>query len=160
MGRYKKTEKPTENDAPQFVPPMETLEDEVQDAQSEDNKESKSQEEKEAKKPRIIPLIASEDVPLHKGGVIVPTVINIAGFGDAIITSTQDNAMNGLLVEENKRLTSSFVVPMSIITGSSKVNVVVNVCEEVNILRQTQFGTRMDNLIIPAGTHVADLVLL
>lgn len=140
MGRYKKTEKPTENDAPQFVPPMETLED-------------------EANEPRIIPLIASEDVPLHKGGVIVPTVINIAGFGDAIITSTQDNAINGLLVEENKRLTSSFVVPMSII-GGSKVNVVVNVCEEVNILRQTQFGTRMDNLIIPAGTHVADLVLL
>lgn len=140
MGRYKKTEKPTENEAPQFVPPMETFED-------------------EANEPRIIPLIASEDVPLHKGGVIVPTVINIAGFGDAIITSTQDNAMNGLLVEENKRLTSSFVVPMSII-GGSKVNVVINVCEEVNILRQTQFGTRMDNLIIPAGTHVADLVLL
>lgn len=159
MGRYKKTERPTENDAPQFVPPMETFENEVSDTQSEDNKESTFLTEEEENKPRIIPLIASEDVPLHKGGVIVPTVIDIAGFGDAIITSTQDNAMNGLLVEENKRLTSSFVVPMSII-GGSKVNVVINVCEEVNILRQTQFGTRMDNLIIPAGTHVADLVLL
>lgn len=159
MGRYKKTEKPTENDAPQFVPPIETFEDEMSDTQSEDNKESKSQEEEEVNKPRIIPLIASEDVPLHKGGVIVPTVINIAGFGDAIITSTQDNAMNGLLVEDGKRLTSSFVVSMSVMTNN-EVNVVVNVCEEVNILRQTQFGTRMDNLIIPAGTHVADLVLL
>ena len=76
-----------------------------------------------------------------------------------MIILTQDNAINGLLVEDNKRLTSSFVVPMSIMTDS-EVNVVVNVVDEVNILRQTQYGTRMDNLIIPAGTHIANLVLL
>lgn len=147
MGRYKKTEISTENEAPQFVPPMETF----------DNEEQNTQEE--VKTSRIIPLIASEDVPLHKGGVLVPTVIKLTGYEGAIVVSTQDNAINGLLVEDNKRLTSSSVVPM-LITTSNEANVVINVCDEVNVLRQTQYGTRMDNLIIPAGTHVADLVLL
>lgn len=141
MGRYKKTE----NEAPQFVPPMETF----------DNDELNTQE----KTQRIIPLIASEDVPLHKGGVLVPTVIKLTGYEGAIVVSTQDNAINGLLVEDNKRLTSSYVVTMLITTGN-EANVVINVCDEVNVLRQTQYGTRMDNLIIPAGTHVADLVIV
>lgn len=148
MGRYKKTEQGSQNnEVPQFIPPVEQVENEGQDAQNNE----KSQ--------RIIPLIASEDVVLHKGGVLVPTVIKLTGFEGAIVMSTQDNAINGLLVEDNKRLTSSFVVPMSIMSDS-EVNVVVNVVDEVNILRQTQYGTRMDNLIIPAGTHIADLVLL
>lgn len=147
MGRYKKTEISTENEAPQFVPPMETF----------DNEEQNTQEE--VKTSRIIPLIASEDVPLHKGGVLVPTVIKLTGYEGAIVVSTQDNAINGLLVEDNKRLTSSFVVPM-LITTNNEANVVINVCDEVNVLRQTQYGTRMDNLIIPAGTHVADLVIV
>ncbi len=149
MGRYsKKSEQEAQNnETPQFIPPMETFDNEEQNTQ------------KEVKTSRIIPLIASEDVPLHKGGVLVPTVINIAGFGDAIVVSTQDNAINGLLVEDNKRLTSSFVVSMSI-TTNNEANVVINVCDEVNVLRQTQYGTRMDNLIIPAGTHVADLVIV
>lgn len=149
MGRYsKKSEQEAQNnEAPQFIPPLEQVENEEQEAQNNE----KSQ--------RIIPLIASEDVVLHKGGVLVPTVIKLTGFEGAIVMSTQDNAINGLLVEDNKRLTSSFVVPMSIM-ADSEVNVVVNVVDEVNILRQTQYGTRMDNLIIPAGTHIADLVLL
>lgn len=147
MGRYKKTEISTENEAPQFVSPMETF----------DNEELNTQEE--VKTSRIIPLIASEDVPLHKGGVLVPTVIKLTGCEGAIVVSTQDNAINGLLVEDNKRLTSSFVVPM-LITTNNEANVVINVCDEVNVLRQTQYGTRMDNLIIPAGTHVADLVIV
>lgn len=147
MGRYKKTEISTENEAPQFVPPMETF----------DNEELNTQEE--VKTSRIIPLIASEDVPLHKGGVLVPTVIKLTGCEGAIVVSTQDNAINGLLVEDNKRLTSSYVVPM-LITTDNEANVVINVCDEVNVLRQTQYGTRMGNLIIPAGTHVADLVIV
>lgn len=149
MGRYsKKSEQEAQNnEAPQFIPPLEQVENEEQEAQNNE----KSQ--------RIIPLIASEDVVLHKGGVLVPTVNKLIGFEGAIVMSTQDNAINGLLVEDNKRLTSSFVVPMSIMTDS-EVNVVVNVVDEVNILRQTQYVTRMDNLIIPAGTHIADLVLL
>ena len=108
---------------------------------------------------RIIPLIASEDVELHKGGVIVPTVMKLTGYEGAIVVSTQDNAMHGLLVEDNKRLTSSFVVPMAVVTDS-EASVVINVVDEVNILRQTQYGTRMDNLVIPKGTHIADLVIL
>ena len=149
MGRYsKKSEQEAQNnEAPQFIPPLEQVENEEQEVQNNE----KSQ--------RIIPLIASEDVVLHQGGVLVPTVNKLTGFEGAIVMSTQDNAINGLLVEDNKRLTSSFVVPMSIM-ADSEVNVVVNVVDEVNILRQTQYGTRMDNLIIPAGTHIADLVLL
>lgn len=147
MGRYKKTEISTENEAPQFVSPMETF----------DNEELNTQEE--VKTSRIIPLIARGDVPLHKGGVLVPTVIKLTGCEGAIVVSTQDNAINGLLVEDNKRLTSSYVVPM-LITTDNEANVVINVCDEVNVLRQTQYGTRMDNLIIPAGTHVADLVIV
>ena len=148
MGRYsKKTEQDAQNnEAPQFIPPLEQVENEEQNAQNNE----KSQ--------RIIPLIASEDVELHKGGVIVPTAMKLTDYEGAIVVSTQDNAMHGLLVEDNKRLTSSFVVSMSIMTDS-EVNVVVNVTDEVNILRQTQYGTRMDNLIIPAGTHIADLVV-
>lgn len=144
MGRYsKKSEQEVQNnEAPQFIPPMETFDNEEQNTQK-----------------RIIPLIASEDVPLHKGGVLVPTVIKLTDFEGAIVVSTQDNAINGLLVEDNKRLTSSFVVSMSI-TTNNEANVVINVCDEVNVLRQTQYGTRMDNLIIPAGTHVADLVIV
>lgn len=156
MGRYsKKTEQESQNnEAPQFIPPMETFDNEEQNTQEE---EQNTQEE--AKTSRIIPLIASEDVPLHKGGVLVPTVIKLTGCEGAIVVSTQDNAINGLLVEDNKRLTSSYVVPM-LITTDNEANVVINVCDEVNVLRQTQYGTRMDNLIIPAGTHVADLVIV
>ena len=149
MGRYsKKTGQDAQNnEAPQFIPPLEQVENEGQDAQNNENAQ------------RIIPLIASEDVELHKGGVIVPTVMKLTGYEGAIVVSTQDNAMHGLLVEDNKRLTSSFVVPMAVVTDS-EVSVVINVVDEVNILRQTQYGTRMDNLVIPKGTHIADLVIL
>lgn len=158
MGRYKKTEQGSQNnEVPQFIPPVETFENEMLDTQSESNKEPKAQEEVNAS--RIIPLIASEDVSLHKGGVIVPTTHKIANCKGAMIVSTQDNATHGLLVEDNKRLTSSFVVPMAVVTDS-EASVVINVVDEVNILRQTQYGTRMDNLVIPKGTHIADLVIL
>lgn len=148
MGRYKKTEQGSQNnEVPQFIPPVEQVKNEGQDAQNNENAQ------------RIIPLIASEDVELHKGSVIVPTVMKLTGYEGAIVVSTQDNAMHGLLVEDNKRLTSSFVVPMAVVTDS-EASVVINVVDEVNILRQTQYGTRMDNLVIPKGTHIADLVIL
>lgn len=148
MGRYsKKTEQDAQNnEAPQFIPPLEQVENEEQDAQNNENAR------------RIIPLIASEDVALHQGGVIVPTTHKIINCKGAMIVSTQDNATHGLLVEDNKRLASSFVVPMTVVTDSEAC-VVINVVDDVNILRQTQYGTRMDNLVIPEGTHIADLVV-
>ena len=149
MGRYKKTEQGSQNnEVPQFIPPVEPVE----------NNENESQDS-EAIVQRIIPLMASEDVALHKGGVIVPTTHKIVNCKGAMIVSTQDNATHGLLVEDNKRLASSFVVPMAVVTDS-EASVVINVVDEVNILRQTQYGTRMDNLVIPYGTHIADLVIL
>lgn len=149
MGRYKKTEQESQNnEVPQFMPPLEPVE----------NNEGESQDN-EAIEQRIIPLVASEDVVLHKGGVIVPTTHKIVNSKGAMIISTQDNATHGLLVEDGKRLASSFVVPMAVVTDSEAC-VVINIVDDVNILRQTQYGTRMDNLVIPKGTHIADLVIL
>lgn len=147
MGRPRKSEQLNENETPQFMPPVD------------ENGNDILPEGVEETNQKIVPLIASEDIPLHKGGVLVPTLICLRNGMQGLITSTADNAANGLLVEDGKRLPSSFVVSSTQVVDGD-VHVIINVCDDVTILRQTQYGTRMDNLIIPAGTHVADLVLL
>lgn len=107
---------------------------------------------------KVVPLIASEDVVLKKGRVTVPTWTRIEAV-DAMVVSTSDNATHGFLAEGGRRVENCFVVAMSV-TPNSDVTVVVDVRDDVSLLRQTQYGTRMDSLIIPSGTHVADLVLL
>lgn len=110
-------------------------------------------------KPVVIPLISNEDVVLHKGKVLVPTTEYVKDNMVAMVVSTQDNAVNGLLVEDGKRLETASVVSMSV-EAHTEIYVVININEDVSIVRQTQYGTRMDSLVLPAGTHVADLVIL
>ena len=107
----------------------------------------------------VIPLISNEDVVLHKGKVLVPTTEYVKDNTVAMVVSTQDNAVNGLLVEDGKRLETASVVSMSV-GAHSDIYVVININEDVSIVRQTQYGTRMDSLVLPSGTHVADLVIL
>lgn len=107
----------------------------------------------------VIPLISNEDVVLHKGKVLVPTTEYVKDNTVAMVVSTQDNAVNGLLVEDGKRLETASVVSMSV-GAHTDIYVVININEDVSIVRQTQYGTRMDSLVLPAGTHVADLVVL
>lgn len=107
----------------------------------------------------VIPLISNEDVVLHKGKVLVPTTEYVKDNMVAMVVSTQDNAVNGLLVEDGKRLETASVVSMSV-GAHTDIYVVININEDVSIVRQTQYGTRMDSLVLPAGTHVADLVIL
>lgn len=106
----------------------------------------------------VIPLISNEDVVLHKGKVLVPTAEYVKDNMVAMVVSTQDNAVNGLLVEDGKRLETASVVSMSV-EAHTEIYVVININEDVSIVRQTQYGTRMDSLVLPSGTHVADLVI-
>lgn len=147
MGRPRKNEQLNENEVPQFMPP------------TDENGNDILPEGVEETEKKIVPLIASEDVELHKGVVCVPTLITLRNSAQGFVVSTADNAANGLLVEEGKRLPTSFVVASTQVVDGD-VHVIINICDDVTILRQTQYGTRMDNLIIPAGTHIADLVLL
>ena len=62
----------------------------------------------------VIPLISNEDVVLHKGKVLVPTTEYVKDNTVAMVVSTQDNAVNGLLVEDGKRLETASVVSMSV----------------------------------------------
>lgn len=106
----------------------------------------------------VVPLISNEDVVLHQGKVLVPTTEYVKDNTVAMVVSTQDNAVNGLLVEDGKRLETANVVSMSV-EAHTEIYVVININEDVSIVRQTQYGTRMDSLVLPAGTHVADLVI-
>lgn len=106
----------------------------------------------------VVPLISNEDVVLHQGKVLVPTTEYVKDNTVAMVVSTQDNAVNGLLVEDGKRLETASVVSMSV-EAHTEIYVVININEDVSIVRQTQYGTRMDSLVLPSGTHVADLVI-
>lgn len=146
MGRTKKNEQTNENEAPQFMPPV-----------NENNKDVLPEGVEEVDD-KVVPLFASEDVVLKTGRVVVPAVARVEKM-NAMVVSTADNATHGFCVEDGKRLENSFVVAMAV-ASNNDVAVVVDVRDDVSILRQTQYGTRMDSLVIPAGTHVADLVLL
>lgn len=114
---------------------------------------------KKADSGNVLPLIASEDITLEKGVVFVPTIVAIKDERQGLIVSTYDNAMNGICVEDGERLHSAQVIVTSVGNGYKiKVPIVIN--DDVNIVRYTDFNTRVDKLKIKAGTHVADLVLL
>lgn len=108
---------------------------------------------------RICALYVSEDIPLKQGQINVPVSQIAESNTDVLVVSTSDNSINGLLVEGGKRLKHSFVVPTTFV-GNAEIRVTLNIQDETNILRQTQFGTRMDSLVLPKGTHVANLVFL
>ena len=146
MGRTKKNEQANENEAPQFMPPVD------------ENNEDALPDGVEEVGDNVVPLFTSEDVVLKTGRVVLPTGARVEKV-NAMVVSTADNAVHGFCVEDGKRLENSFVVAMAI-APNNDVAVVVDVRDDVSILRQTQYGTRMDNLVIAAGTHVADLVLL
>ena len=107
----------------------------------------------------ILPLIASEDVTLEKGLVLVPTFIKINDERQGLIVSTYDNAINGLCVENGERLQCSQVVSTTV-SNDYKIKVPIIINDDVNVVRCSDFNTRVDKLKIKAGTHIADLVLL
>lgn len=144
MGRPKKNET---NEAPQFVPQTE-----------ETNAAMAGDIELEAFN-QVCALYTSEDTALKQGRVNVPVLVNVQSKTGVLVTSTADNSINGLLVEGGRRLENSFVIPTTFV-GDKEICVTLSVQDETSILRQTQFGTRMDNLIIPKGTHIANLVIL
>lgn len=130
---------------------------ELNTAPIENEEKSETKETSETKVTKVIPLIAKEDVPLKKGKIIVPTsIVNNKG---GLIVSTHDNTLRGLCVEGDRRLMSSYVISMYV-PADSEIDVVLNINDEVDILRLTQFGTRMDILHVPAGTHIADFVVI
>lgn len=107
----------------------------------------------------ILPLIASEDVTLEKGLDIVPTLIKINDERQGLIVSTYDNAINGLCVENGERLQCSQIVSTTVSSGYKiKVPIIIN--DDVNVVRCSDFNTRVDKLKIKAGTHIADLILI
>ncbi len=115
-------------------------------------------EGKEANIKRTVPLAASEDTMLKKGRLVVPTEAVVEEGNDALVVSTADNAINGLLVEGGIRLEETHVISVHY-EANAKVNVALYVCDETTILRNTPYGTKMDNLCIPKGTHIADMIL-
>ena len=121
--------------------------------------ESKALDLRKEESNDILPLIASEDVTLKKGIINVPTLIKIKDERLGLIVSTYDNARKGLCVENGERLRCSRVVTTTVEKGDTiKVPIFIN--DDVNVMRNNDFNTRMDKLKIEAGTHIADLILI
>ena len=121
--------------------------------------ESKALDLRKEESNDILPLIASEDVTLEKGIINVPTLIKIKDERLGLIVSTYDNARKGLSVENGERLRCSRVVTTTVEKGDTiKVPIFIN--DDVNVMRNNDFNTRMDKLKIEAGTHIADLILI
>lgn len=144
MGRPKKNEA---NEVPQFVP------------QTEETNAAMAGDIALEAFNQVHALYTSKDTALRKGSVNVPVLVNVQSKTGVLVISTADNSINGLLVEGGRRLKNSFVIPTTFV-GDKEICVTLNVQDETSILRQTHFGTRMDNLIIPKGTHIANLVIL
>lgn len=98
----------------------------------------------------------SQDVELYEGRLMLKTGINIKDGWVGFISPIEDNAYNGLKIENGIRLTNSDVIGMK---ASKNVKIVLNINDAVFIQEQTSFGTRPRRLKIPAHTPVAKLVL-
>lgn len=98
----------------------------------------------------------SQDVELYEGRLLLKTGIYIKDGWVGFISPIEDNAYNGLKIENGIRLTNSDVIGMK---ASKNVKIVLNVNDAVFIQEQTSFGTRPRRLKIPAHTPVAKLVL-
>lgn len=98
----------------------------------------------------------SQDVELYEGRLMLKTGIYIKDGWIGFISPIEDNAYNGLKIENGIRLTNSDVIGMK---ASKNVKIVLNVNDAVFIQEQTSFGTRPRRLKIPAHTPVAKLVL-
>lgn len=98
----------------------------------------------------------SQDVELYEGRLLLKTGIYIKDGWVGFISPIEDNAYNGLKIENGMRLTNSDVIGMK---ASKNVKIVLNVNDAVFIQEQTSFGTRPRRLKIPAHTPVAKLVL-
>ena len=121
--------------------------------------ESKALDLRKEESNDILPLIASEDVTLEKGIINVPTLIKIKDERLGLIVSTYDNARKGLCVENGERLRCSRVVTTTVEKGD-RIKVPIFISDDVNVMRNNDFNTRMDELKIEAGTHIADLILI
>lgn len=98
----------------------------------------------------------SQDVELYEGRLMLKTGIYIKDSWIGFISPIEDNAYNGLKIENGIRLTNSDVIGMK---ASKNVKIVLNINDAVFIQEQTSFGTRPRRLKIPAHTPVAKLVL-
>lgn len=98
----------------------------------------------------------SQDVELYEGRLMLKTGIYIKDGWIGFISPIEDNAYNGLKIENGIRFTNSDVIGMK---ASKNVKIVLNVNDAVFIQEQTSFGTRPRRLKIPAHTPVAKLVL-
>lgn len=98
----------------------------------------------------------SQDVELYEGRLMLKTGIYIKDSWIGFISPIEDNAYNGLKIENGIRLTDSDVIGMK---ASKNVKIVLNINDAVFIQEQTSFGTRPRRLKIPAHTPVAKLVL-
>lgn len=98
----------------------------------------------------------TQDVELYDGRLMLEAGIYIKDGYMGFVSPIEDNAYNGLKVENGIRLTNSDVICMK---ASKNVKIVLNIGDDVFIQQQTNFGSRPRRLKIPAHTPVAKLVL-
>lgn len=101
-------------------------------------------------------LYAPTDVELRKGRVVVPLQLTLANGLSGVITSTPDNARNGILVNNGTRLVKSNVISMAV---CGELDVVIDINEDTLFVEQTNLGARTRNVFIPAGTPIARLFM-
>lgn len=105
------------------------------------------------KSSEIIIFKAPRDIQLHKGCNVIDTNILIENNEQYIVTGTEDNAINGLLVEKQMRLPNTSVVPMLYDEGTIKI--IINVNDEVLVTEQAGFTVRTRNCRIEHDTEIA-----
>ena len=106
----------------------------------------------------IMTFKAPRDIQLRKGSNVIDTNILVDDGEQYIVTGTEDNAINGLLVEKQMRLPNSSIVPLLYSEGTVKI--VINVNDEVLITEHASFSVRTRNCRIEHGTEIAQIMRL
>lgn len=104
-------------------------------------------------------IIDSSGVELRKGRIVVDTGITLDPDVSALIIPYEDNAQNGLLIENGGRCMHSDVISQ-FVRGGQRINVVINVNDDVMVTEQGAFGSRVRFATIPAETPLAQIVFL
>lgn len=104
-------------------------------------------------------IIDSPGVELRKGRIVVDTGITLDPDVSALIIPYEDNAQNGLLIENGGRCMHSDVISQ-FVRGGQRIKVVINVNDDVMVTEQGAFGSRVRFATIPAETPLAQIVFL
>lgn len=102
-------------------------------------------------------IVCPQDVELEDGRVVIKTGVTLKNDVRAIVLPTVDNALYGMKAENDIVLERTDVVPMSI---RGEVRVCIQCNDDVLTSEVTPYGSTSRHVRLPAGTALAQLIIL